>query len=328
MDPANLLRALAPAPAGHVPLGSPSLTGLGCRPVSVQGNDNTRDLREAPGDDVVLSVRDLTKHFPIRRGPFQVVGSHSMALHRVSFDLRRGTTLAVVGESGGGKTTLCRCVAGLERPSGGGVYLRSLRPGPPDPGRPAVELPAHRLDRSASRRFHRSCQLVTQYAATSLNPRRNVYDLIGRALKVYGKTSHRPVEEQVISALEQVGLGRQDMYRFPPDFSTGQRQRIAIARALALDPEVLILDEPTASVDVSAQAYVLNLLVRLQRDRGLSYLLITHDLSLALHMADDVVVLRTGQIVESGSIESVLHHPTHPYTRSLVKADPELEPGR
>lgn len=276
----------------------------------------------------MLSVRDLTKRFPIRRGLLQVVGSHEVALDRVSFDLRRGTTLAVVGESGGGKTTLCRCVAGLEKPSGGGVYLRSLRAGSPDTSRPAVELPAHRLDRSAAGRFHRSCQLVTQYAATSLNPKRNVFDLIARALKVHGKTSDRSIEEQVVAALEQVGLGREDLRRFPSDFSTGQRQRIAIARALALDPEVLILDEPTASVDLSAQAHVLNLLVRLQRDRNLSYLLITHDLAVARHMADDIVVLRTGQVVEAGPAESVLANPTHPYTRGLVEADPDLDPGR
>lgn len=307
---------------------SPSLTGLGCRHVSDREQDSIIDLRESAEDDIVLSVRDLTKHFPIRRGPFQVVASHSMALHRVSFDLRRGTTLAVVGESGGGKTTLCRCVAGLERPSSGGVYLRSIRPVPGKAGGRPVDMPAHRLDRAASRRFHRSCQLVTQYAATSLNPRRNLRELIGRALKVYGTTSERTVEEQVVAALEQVGLGYQDLYRYPPDFSTGQRQRIAIARALALDPEVLILDEPTASVDLSAQAHILNLLVRLQRDRGLSYLLITHDLSVAFHLADDVVVLRTGEVVETGPIDSVLGNPTHPYTRRLVEADPELEVGR
>ena len=307
---------------------SPSLTGSGCQHVSDQGNDNVIDLRDPPGDDIVLSVRDLTKYFPIRRGVFQVAGANSVALDRVSFDIRRGTTLAVVGESGGGKTTLCRCVAGLEKPTAGGVYLRSSRAMEGGRGRPAVELPTHKLDRSAIRRFHRCCQLITQHSATSLNPKRNVLDSIGRALKAHGRTSEGPIEEQVVAALERVGLGRSDLHRYPDSFSTGQLQRIAIARALALDPEVLILDEPTASIDVSAQARILNLLVDLQRSGGLSYLFVTHDLSVALHMADDIVVLRSGQVVESGPIESVLANPSHPYTRRLIAADPELEPGR
>jgi ABC-type glutathione transport system ATPase component len=298
--------------------------------VSDQGTNNLIDIRESPGDDVVLSVRELSKCFPVRRGAFQRVGTAEVALDRVSFDVRRGTTLAVVGESGGGKTTLCRCVAGLERPTAGGVYLRSRRAitRAQATGGTAGQVPAHLLDRADARRFHRCCQLVTQYSATSLNPKRNVHDLIARALKAHGRTSEGPVEEQVVAALERVGLGRDILRRFPNSFSIGQLQRIAIARALALDPEVLVLDEPTASVDLSAQAHVLNLLVDLQRAGGLSYLLVTHDLSVALHMADDVVVLRTGQVVESGPIESVLRSPSHPYTRHLVEADPELQPGR
>ncbi len=292
--------------------------------MSEQGRHDIIDLRDSAGDDVVLSVRQLTKEFLVRRGLLQTVGSRTRALDGVSFDIRRGTTLAVVGESGGGKTTLCRCVAGLEQPTGGGVYLRSLD----TDGDPTAEVPVHRLDRVASQRFHRRCQLVTQHSATALNPKRNVRDLIGRALKAYGKKLDRPVEEQIVAALKQVGLGDQDLHRFPSSFSTGQLQRIAIARALALEPEVLILDEPTASVDMSAQAHVLNLLVDIQRKRGLSYLLITHELSVALHMADDVAVLSSGRIVESGEAESVLRRPTHPYTRRLVAADPELEPGR
>ena len=293
--------------------------------MSDEGNHNTIDLRDSPEDDIVLSVRDLTKRFAIRKGPLQRVASYATALESVSFDVRRGTTLAVVGESGGGKTTLGRCVAGLETPTAGGVYLRSLRRDPKVRTDDGAEIPAHRLDRDAARRFHRNCQLVTQHSATALNPKRNIAELIGRAIKVYGKTPDQPIEHQIVAALEQVGLGRQDLYRFPAGFSTGQLQRIAIARALALDPELLILDEPTASVDLSAQATVINLLVDLQRRRGLSYLLVTHDLSVALHMADDVVVLQAGKVVEAGPIELVLNHPHHPYTRRLVDADPDFE---
>lgn len=299
--------------------------------MSDQGPDNIIDLQASAERDVVLSVRELTKYFPVRQGPLQRVVSNAVALDRVSFDLRRGTTLAVVGESGGGKTTLSRCVAGLEKPNGGGVFLHSIRGRPGGSGaadKSGPEVPAHKLDRSSTRRFHRNCQLITQHSAASLNPQRHVHDLIGRALKVHGKASDRSIEEEIVSALERVGLGRNDLHRFPPSFSAGQLQRIAIARALALDPEVLVLDEPTASVDLTAQAHVLNLLVTLQREQGFSYLLVTHDLPVALHMADDVVVLRNGQVVESGPAESVLRHPEHPYTRRLVDADPELEAGR
>lgn len=277
----------------------------------------------------MLSVRELTKYFPVRRGVLQRVETAALALDRVSFDVRRGTTLAVVGESGGGKTTLCRCVAGLEKPTSGGVYLRSRRAiaHAQATGGSAGEVPAHLLGRSDARRFHRCCQLITQYAATSLNPKRNVHDLIARALKAHG-IPEGPIEERVVASLERVGLARDVLHRFPDSFSTGQLQRIAIARALALDPEVLVLDEPTASVDLSAQAHVLNLLVDLQRAVGLSYLLVTHDLSVAVHLADEVVVLRSGQVVESGPIDSVLGDPSHPYTRRLVAADPELNPRR
>ena len=296
--------------------------------MSDPGNDNIIDLRESPEDHVVLSVRDLTKHFPVRQGLLQRVATNAVALDRVSFDVLRGSTVAVVGESGGGKTTLGRCLAGLEKPTAGGVYLRSLRGTPGATDDRDGEIPVHELDREATRRFHRRCQLVTQHSATSLNPKRNVCELIGRALEVYGTRSDRSVEDQVVSALKRVGLGDQDLFRFPSEFSTGQLQRIAIAQALALHPEVLVLDEPTASVDLSAQAHVLNLLVELQRREKLSYVLITHDLSVALHMADDAVVLRSGQVVESGPIEAVLQHPKHPYTQQLVDADPDFTPRR
>lgn len=296
--------------------------------MSDQGNDSIIDLHAVPDDDIVLSVRNLTKRFDVRRGLLQRVGTTASALDRVSFDVRRGTTTAVVGESGGGKTTLARCMAGLEPPTDGGVYLRSAGARATQGAAVPDEIPVHRLNDAAAQHFYRSCQLITQHSATSLNPRHTITDIMVRALKAYGKSSDGTIDSRVVAALEQVGLGRQDLYRFPADFSTGQLQRITIARALALEPEVLILDEPTASFDISTQAHILNLLVDIQRRRRLTYVLVTHDLSVALHMADDVVVLRTGEAVETGPIESVLQNPQHPYTRRLVEADPELEPGR
>ena len=305
--------------------------------MSDQGNDDVIDLRSNPTDEpspeIALSVRDLTKRFDVRTGPLQRVTESTLALDRVSFDIRRGTTLAVVGESGGGKTTLARCVVGIEKPTEGGVYLRSLRGlrGDQPAGGNVPEIPVHRLDRAAAKQFHRRCQLVSQHSATSLNPRRTVAEAMDRVLKVYGASSDTGGADhngRVVAAIEQVGLDRQDLHRLPSYFSIGQLQRIAIARSLALNPEVLVLDEPTSAVDMSTQARILNLLVDIQRDRGLSYLLITHELSVALHLADDIAVLQTGRVVESGPAESVLRSPTHPYTRRLVESDPELELGR
>ncbi len=260
----------------------------------------------------LLRVRELTKHYPIREGIFQRVAGHVRAVDGVSFDIMRGETLGLVGESGCGKTTLGRCVAGLQSVTAGSVEFG-------DTGN------IDTLDPVQYRAFRRNCQMVFQDSFASLNPRHLVIDLVGRPLRVYREASGDALTERVVELLEQVGMGRQHLYRYPHQFSGGQRQRISIARALALNPELIVLDEPTSALDVSVQAQILNLLSDLQRDRSLAYLFITHDLSVVRHMADRLVVMYLGRISEQGPTETVFDNPQHPYTRALMDAKPDIE---
>ncbi len=300
--------------------------------------------REAstPGE-IVLGLRGLEKHFPIREGALQRVVGAVRAVDGVSFDIRRGETVGLVGESGCGKTTLGRCVSGLMDPTGGGVFF-DISKGErdrldallaiPDEARTAEQRSEldeierlHRVDRlegAAWKRYRRNCQVVFQDSFSSLNPRQLVKDIVGRPLKVHNEASGSELTERVVELLEQVGLGRQHLYRYPHQFSGGQRQRISIARALALDPELVILDEPTSALDVSVQAQILNLLHELQQERGLTYLFITHDLSVVRHMADRIVVMYLGKVAEAGSTEVIFGDPSHPYTDALLGASPDV----
>ena len=291
----------------------------------------------------VLSVRDLAKHFPTREGVLQRVTGHVKAVDGVSFDIRRGETVGLVGESGCGKTTLGRCIAGLVPPTEGGIFfgmdddsvraldsLRAIRP----QERARAELDAletltrcHRIDqlpRSAWRDYRRNCQMVFQDAFASLNPRQLVVDIVGRPLRIHGEASGAELTERVVGLLESVGLGRQHLYRYPHQFSGGQRQRISIARALALDPDFIVLDEPTSALDVSVQAQILNLLHALQQERGLTYLFISHDLNVVQHMSDRIIVMYLGVIAEVGNADEIFRTPRHPYTEALLAANPSL----
>jgi oligopeptide/dipeptide ABC transporter ATP-binding protein len=189
---------------------------------------------------------------------------------------------------------------------------------------------AHRIDRlqgEAAVRFRRNCQMVFQDSFASLNPRHLVIDIVGRPLRVYREASGTDLTERVVALLEQVGLGRQHLYRYPHQFSGGQRQRVSIARALALDPALIVLDEPTSALDVSVQAQILNLLSDLQRDRNLAYLFVTHDLSVVRHMADRLVTMYLGRVVETGPTHGIFDRAEHPYTRALMAAKPDLADG-
>jgi oligopeptide/dipeptide ABC transporter ATP-binding protein len=292
----------------------------------------------------LITVLDLFKHFPIKQGVMQKVVGQIKAVDGVSFDIRKGQTVGLVGESGCGKTTLGRCISGLTLPTDGGVYFRlpdSLRQ-----RRQALEAktqmsPAerdeaesidreHRVDVMEGdrwRRYRRNCQVVFQDAYSSLNPRHLVEDIVGRPLRVHGEASGSDLTERVVDLLESVGMGRQHLLRYPHQFSGGQRQRISIARALALDPDFIILDEPTSALDVSVQAQILNLLHELQEQRGLTYLFISHDLGVVRHMSDRIIVMYVGQVVEAGPSERVFADPLHPYTEALLKANPDLEGG-
>ncbi|KPP83916.1 MAG: peptide/nickel transport system ATP-binding protein [Rhodobacteraceae bacterium HLUCCA08] len=292
-------------------------------------------------DRAVLSLKGVKKHFPIREGAFQRVTGWVRAVDGVSFDIRPGETVGLVGESGCGKSTLGRCVSGLTDVTAGGVYfdlpaeasrlLDNIASGTAtdaEKARVAQIEAAHRIDRlqgAGYKRFRRNCQMVFQDSFASLNPRHLVVDIVGRSLRVYKEASGTELTERVVELLEQVGMGRQHLYRYPHQFSGGQRQRISIARALATNPDVIILDEPTSALDVSVQAQILNLLSDLQKQHNLAYLFITHDLSVVRHMADRLVVMYLGKVSEAGVTSDVFDAPHHPYTRALMEAKPDIE---
>ena len=303
--------------------------------------------RDAAPDEVVVGVRDLAMHFPIREGVLQRVSSHVRAVDGVTFDIGRGETVGLVGESGCGKTTLGRCISGLLAPTAGGIYFDMSRTGverldsllgiragartQDESQELAAITTRHRIDAMASadrRRYRRNCQVVFQDAFASLNPRHLVVDIVGRPLRIHGEASGSALIERVVDLLDQVGLGRQHLYRYPHQFSGGQRQRISIARALALSPTFIVLDEPTSALDVSVQAQILNLLHRLQQEHGLTYLFVSHDLNVVRHMSDRIIVMYLGRICEVGSANDLFEHPRHPYTEALVAANPGLEKGR
>jgi oligopeptide/dipeptide ABC transporter ATP-binding protein len=275
--------------------------------------------KQHPSQDVLLSIRDVKKHYPIRDGALQRVVGSVRAVDGVSFDIRRGETVGLVGESGCGKTTLGRVISGLSDPTGGGVLYNLSQI-----GLQSIDG----LQDQASRLFRRNCQMVFQDSFASLNPRHLVVDIVGRPLKVYKEASGSALTEKVVELLEQVGLGRQHLYRYPHQFSGGQRQRISIARALALDPEIIVLDEPTSALDVSVQAQILNLLNDLQKERNLAYLFITHDLSVVRHMADRLVVMYLGKVSEAGVASEIFKAPHHPYTKALMDSKPDLYEDR
>ena len=300
--------------------------------------------RAARTSEYVISLRGVEKHFPIREGVLQRVTGHVRAVDGVSFDIRRGETVGLVGESGCGKTTLGRCISGLLSPTGGGVYfgmraeeiarLDALLDVPIDERsetqrREMAGLDErHRVDamtKGFRKVYRRNCQVVFQDAFASLNPRHLVWDIVSRPLRIHDEASGPALMQRVVELLEQVGLGRQHLYRYPHQFSGGQRQRISIARALALDPEFVVLDEPTSALDVSVQAQILNLLDDLQREHGLTYLFISHDLNVVRHMSDRIVVMYLGRIAEDGTTEQLFEDPKHPYTRALLDANPSLD---
>jgi peptide/nickel transport system ATP-binding protein len=256
------------------------------------------------GGDILLSVRDLSKDFPVRGGTVKAVNG-------VSFEIRRGSIVGLVGESGSGKTTVGRCILRLVEPSGGeiefdGVGLRTL------------------TDREM-RRFRRRMQIVFQDPFSSLNPRLRVEDIVGEALDTHGLARGRR-RSRVAELLGRVGLDPEQGRRFPHEFSGGQRQRIGIARALAVEPDFIVADEPVSALDVSVQAQVLNLLQDLQQAFGLTMLFIAHDLAVVEYLCDEVVVMYLGRVMERGPSRAVYDAPRHPYTQALLSASPVPDP--
>ncbi|MDP2308346.1 MAG: dipeptide ABC transporter ATP-binding protein [Pseudomonadota bacterium] len=268
----------------------------------------------SPGEPL-LRVEGLTKHFPVLRGFLRRHVGTVRAVDDVSFTLGRKKTLAVVGESGCGKTTAGRALLRLVEPDKGQVWFR----GKDLPTLGAVEL----------QQMRRHMQIIFQDPFSSLNPRHTIGQIVGRPLVLHGvAASMSEAEDRVRDLLARVGLQPKYISRYPHEFSGGQRQRIGIARAIALHPEFVVCDEAVSALDVSVRAQVLNLLMDLQEEFGLSYVFVTHDLSVVRHIADDVVVMYLGQIVERAPRDSLFARPSHPYTQALLSAAPEPDPAK
>jgi len=278
--------------------------------------------------DVVLAVRDLTKTFDVTSGLFRRRRTGSVqALAGVSFDVRRAKTLGLVGESGCGKSTAARCVLRLVEPTSGSVLLQF---GAPDGGGsgPIETIDIVTADAARLRRLRRQMQIVFQDPSAALDPRMTISQIVGEPLQVHGIGSGRERARRVRDLLELVGLQPEHASRYPHEFSGGQRQRVGIARALALEPALLVLDEPVSSLDVSIQAQIINLLDDLQERLGLSYLFIAHDLAVVRHISDEVAVMYLGTIVERAARDAIYERPLHPYTQALLAAVPVPDPAR
>ena len=262
----------------------------------------------------LLEVDNLKTHFPVRRGILQRVVDQVRAVDGVSFKIQPGETLGLVGESGCGKTTVGRTILRLIPATSGAVRYD---------GENVFDMNASQM-----RDIRRKMQIIFQDPAGSLNPRMRVGRIVGEPLEVHGLASGDELRERVENLLERCGLWRQAADRYPHEFSGGQRQRIGIARALALEPRLIVCDEPTSALDVSIQSQILNLLADLQDDFGLSYLFISHDMAVIHHVCDRIAVMLDGQIVEEGDRDGIIEAPTHEYTKALLSAVPEADPRR
>ncbi|CDM87611.1 dipeptide ABC transporter ATP-binding subunit DppF [Xenorhabdus bovienii] len=273
-------------------------------------NQNRREQEKATAP--LLKATELKKYYPVKTGMF-APERMVKALDGVSFELEKGKTLAVVGESGCGKSTLGRLLTMIEKPTEGELYYQGQD----------LLVP----DKQAEKLRRQKIQIVFQNPYASLNPRKKVGQILEEPLLINTSLTAAERKEQVLQMMEKVGLKPEYYQRYPHMFSGGQRQRIAIARGLMLNPDVLIADEPVSALDVSVRAQVLNLMMDLQQDLGLSYVFISHDLSVVEHIADEVMVMYLGRCVEKGSKDQIFNNPRHPYTQALLSATPRLNPA-
>ncbi|WP_372678765.1 ABC transporter ATP-binding protein [Desulfosarcina sp.] len=262
----------------------------------------------------LLAVNHLVKHFPIKRGMFSRVVGRVHAVDGISFEVQEGQTLGLVGESGCGKTTAGKTILKLIEPTAGTIRYNGQ------------DITAY--NRAQMKPYRQQMQIIFQDPFSSLNPRHSVGSIIASALEIHHLVEPSEKEDKIADLLRKVGLSATVMRRYPHEFSGGQRQRIGIARALAVNPRLVIGDEPVSALDVSIQAQILNLLEDLQDEMGLTYILIAHDLSVIRHIANKIAVMYLGRIVEMASREELYHNPLHPYTRALLSAVPIPDPER
>ena len=265
--------------------------------------------------DPLLSVHNLKVHFPFKRGPF-FNRRHGVvrAVDGVSFSVWPGETYGLVGESGCGKSTTARAILNLVKPTSGGVVFEGQQ--------------IAGLDESRMRPYREDMQMIFQDPFASLNPRMTVGAIIGEPMKIYGKYDAQTRRLEIMRLMDLVGLNPRYLNRYPHEFSGGQRQRIGVARALALEPKLILCDEPISALDVSIQAQVINLLMDLQQKLGLTYVFIAHDLSVVRHISDRVGVMYLGRIVESAPVAELFENPKHPYTKALLSAVPVPDPEK
>ena len=265
------------------------------------------DGRNVTEEDVLVKVDHLSKFFELSRT------ATLKAVNDVSFYIRKGETVGLVGESGCGKTTTGRCLVKLYEPSEGTVYFKGKD--------------ISKLTREEAHQFTSEVQMIFQNPYASLNPRMTVKEIVGEGMKIHHpEMSSKEIEERVLELLVRVGLGKDHMSRYPHEFSGGQRQRIGIARSLSVDPEFIVCDEPISALDVSIQAQVINMLKRLQKEMGLTYLFVAHDLSVVKYISDRVIVMYLGTLVEEAPAEELYANPLHPYTKALLSAIPIADP--
>ena len=276
-------------------------------------------MSETAKEKVLLEVRDLKKHFPIRRGVFKQMAGSVPAVDGITFTLKEGETLGLVGESGCGKTTAIRTIMRIYEPTEGTINFR-MNDDLSD---------IAKLEKGELKRVWQRMRMIFQDPDSSLNPRITVRGIIAEPIILNRVLKRKKeIDERVAHLLEVVGLNPRHLRRYPHAFSGGQRQRIGVARALALSPKLILADEPTSALDVSVQAQILNLLLKIQQDMNLSYIFVTHDLSVVRHVSDALAVMYLGKMVEMGNTLQVFNSPLHPYTKALLSAIPDPDPHR